>query len=149
MIILSIFAFKNVRGIRVIPRQRQTQIRSMTKKDFQLLRCLFVHDIVYIICNFFLNLYYVYAAARVRQVQTTLEEAIGDFFGDFLTFLQQIAYCVSFFIFIIVSKAFRNELKRMMYKMVGKNLNHVREEENNKRANVELNVVHSVVLSIK
>jgi len=149
MIILLIFAFKNVHRIQTIPRQQRHPIRSMTKKDFQLLRCLFVHDVVYIICNFFLNVYYVYSAARVRQVQTTLEEAIGDFFGDFLTFFQQISYCVSFFIFIIVSKAFRNELKRRMYKMVGKNLNHVREEENNKRDNVELNVVNSVVLSIK
>ena len=49
MIILSIFAFKNVRHIRAIPRQQRHQIRSMTKKDFQLLRCLFVQDIVYII----------------------------------------------------------------------------------------------------
>ena len=42
MIILCIFAFKNVRRIRAIPREKRHQIRSMTKKDFQLLRCLFV-----------------------------------------------------------------------------------------------------------
>ena len=147
MIILLVFAFKNVHRIQAIPRQQRHQIRSMTKKDFQLLRCLFAHDILYIICNFFLNVYYAYAAARITQVQTPLEEAISSFFRNFLTFLQQISFCVSFFIFILVSKAFRNELKRMIYKMVGKNLNHVREEENHERDNVELNVVHAIVLS--
>ena len=48
MIILTILALKNVGHIKSIPRRRQNQLRSMTKKDFQLLRCLFTQDIVYI-----------------------------------------------------------------------------------------------------
>ena len=45
MIVLSILSFKNVRHIRPVPRQQRKQLRSMTKKDFQLLRCLYVHNI--------------------------------------------------------------------------------------------------------
>jgi hypothetical protein len=48
MLILSVLSFKNVHHIRTIPREKRQQIRSMKKKDFQLLRCLFVHDIVFI-----------------------------------------------------------------------------------------------------
>ena len=49
MIILSILSFKNVRGIRSIPRRQRRTGRIMRKEDFQLLRCLFVKDIIYII----------------------------------------------------------------------------------------------------
>jgi hypothetical protein len=36
MIILSVFAFKNIRHIRIVPRQQRNQIRSMTKKRFSI-----------------------------------------------------------------------------------------------------------------
>jgi len=150
MIILSIFAFKNVRGIRVIPRQRQTQIRSMTKKDFQLLRCLFAQDIVYICLSFFPSIYCVYSTATMNQLRTPLEQAINEFIENFLNFIFYIFHCVSFFIFLTVSKAFRREMKRAIYKMCGKDLIPIREEDNgqtNVRSNnVELNVVSTIVL---
>jgi len=151
MIILLKLAFKNVRRILAFPREQRKQIRSMTKKDLQLLRCLFVQDIVYIVCNIFLNVYYVYAVARMDQNQTSLELTIGDFLHKILNFLQFIPFCGSFFIFMAVSKVFRNELKRMMYKMIGKNLTPIREEENRqehvRRDSVKLNVVNTVVSS--
>ena len=60
LIILSILAFKNVRRIRANPSCQRPQIRTMHKKDFQLLRCLYVHNIVYIISSMVLlvGLYY-------------------------------------------------------------------------------------------
>jgi hypothetical protein len=144
MIILSMFTFKNVRRIRAIPRQQRKQIRSMTKKDFQMLRCLFVQDIVYIVFSFFLSIDYVYEAATSNQIQTPLVQAIDNFVHYFLTFLHDVPFCASFFIFISVSKAFRNELKRTIYKIFGKNLMAVREEENIQENaggdNIELNV---------
>jgi len=112
MIILSIFAFKNVQRIRSIPRQQRRQIRSMNKKDFQLLRCLFVHNIVYIICNLFFNLYNVYSTFMTKQIQTLFQLSIYLFLFNILNFIHHISYCTSFFIFIIISKAFRNEFKR-------------------------------------
>jgi hypothetical protein len=122
MIILLILAFKNVRRIRAVPRQQQrNQIRSMTRKDFQLLRCLYVHDIVYIICSLFLNMYYVYGTATTDQVRTSFGEAIYLFIFDLLSFLHHIPYCISFIIFIVVCKDFRIELKRMIYKVFGRN----------------------------
>jgi len=145
MVILLIFAFKNVQRIRSIPRQQRQQIRSMTKKDFQLLRCLFVQDILYIISNIFLNIYYVYAVTTMNETKTILEQVISGFLEESLIFLQLIPCCGSFLVFIIVSKAFRSELKRMVYKIFGKNLTPIREEENNQenaeRDNVKLNIV--------
>ncbi|CAF0752206.1 unnamed protein product [Adineta ricciae] len=131
MIVLSMFAFKNVRHIRVIPTQQlRKQLRTMNKKDFQLLRCLFVHDLVYISFSIFINVYYVYDAATKSQTRTSLRSTIESFVENFLLFLHHVPFCCSFVIFIIVSKAFRNEVKRMVYKILGKTIVIVREDEN-------------------
>ncbi len=146
MIILAMFAFKNVRHIRTIPRQQQRgQIRIMTKKDFQLLRCLFVQDIIYIIFSMGSSIYTVYQATTIGRSQTQLELTISQFVNNITNFLHDIPYCASFFIFVFVSKAFRNEVKRMIYKIVGKDPMIGREEENRQetvdRDNIQLNVV--------
>ncbi|UJR32507.1 hypothetical protein I4U23_019969 [Adineta vaga] len=142
MILLAMLTFKNVRRIRIIPtRELRRQLRTMTKKDFQLLRCLFVHKIVYIIFSIFLNVYYVYDAATNTQARTSLEATIENFIVNFLSFLHHIPFCVSCLIFLIVSKAFRIEVKRMIYKIFGKDAIVIREEENIARDHVELNVV--------
>jgi hypothetical protein len=143
MIILSIFAFKNVRRIRAVPQQQRQQIRTMTKKDFQLLRCLFAHDIVFIIFSIGSASFTVYQTATRNQTRTPLQSAIITFINNFGTFLRLIPYCASFYIFVAVSKSFRNELKRTIYKICGKGLVPIREEEN-KQENI-FNVVTPVV----
>jgi hypothetical protein len=140
MIILCSFSFKNIRYIRIVPRQQRNQVRSVTKKDFQLLRCLFAHGIAYIIFCTGIYVYYVYDAIRSDGFREPLEQAIDIFVNNFLTFLYNIFFCISFFIFAGISKAFRHELKRLAYKMVGRGLLLIRDEEN-KQENVELNVV--------
>jgi hypothetical protein len=142
MLILSVLSFKNVRLIRTVPREERNPIRSMKKKDFQLLRCLFVQGFVYITSAMLINTYYVYEAATRNQTQTPLEQAIGNFLDNFFTFLYNIQYCTSFYIFVAISKAFRHELKRMGYKICGKDLMPIREEQN-----IEHNVVVVVVVS--
>jgi hypothetical protein len=113
----------------------------MKKKDFQLLRCLFVQGIVYIPFAMLIDGDYVYEAATRDQTQTPLEQAINNFLNDFFTFLYNIQCCTSFYIFIAISKAFRHDLKRMAYKICGKDLMPIREEEENRQNNVELNVI--------
>jgi hypothetical protein len=139
------FVFKNVRRIRAIPREQRNQIRTMTKKDFQLLRCLFVQDSVYIIFIAGRSSYSVYQAMTTYQIRTPLEQVTVDFFNNFGIFLHHIPYCASFYIFVIASKAFRNELKRMVYKINGKDLASIREvknkQENAGRDIVEVDVV--------
>jgi hypothetical protein len=137
MIVLCLLAFKNVRRIRTVPRQ-QRQLRTMTKKDFQLLRCLYVQDVVFIVFSLGATISTVYQVVTVNQVQTSLQQAIVNFTTNFCIFLNYIPYCVSFYIFLAVSKAFRNEMKRMVYKICRKDLTPIHEEENNKP---ELNVV--------
>ncbi len=79
------------------------------------------------------------------QMQTPLQQAIVSFVNDFCAFIHHIPFCASFYIFVIVSKAFRNELKRMIYKICGKDLAQIREEQNKQENvennNLELNVV--------
>ncbi len=76
-----------------------------------------------------------------------MEQAIGNFLNNLFSFLYNIPYCADFYIFVIVSKAFRQELKRSTYKICRKDLIIPREEKN-KQENVELNVavVNYVVL---
>ncbi len=150
MIILCIFAFKNVRRIRTIPRDKRHQIRSMTKKDFQLLRCLFVQDILFIMFGMLIIIFYIYSAITKNQVRMPLEQAVYNFFRNLLTFLYNIPYCTNFFVFVIVSKSFRHELNREIYKIIGKDLAPMREEENRQEVmaknNIEINVVSTIVL---
>lgn len=144
MIVLSIIAFKNVRQLRAIPRHQRQQIRSMNKKDFQLLRCLFVQDVIYILFNVSISVYLVYAPTTVGQTRTPLVKALDDLFSNVSTFLHHLPFCASFVIFLSVSKAFRNESKRMIYAIVGKEVAILREEENKQeqmeKNNVELSV---------
>jgi hypothetical protein len=153
MIVLCMFAFKNVQRICAVPRQQRKQIRTMTKKDFQLLRCLFAQDIVYIIFSISLSVSMVYQTATIYKIRTPLERAMVNFFNHFSLFLHHIPYCVSFYIFVVVSKAFRNELKRMIYKICRRDISSVQEEEKKQRnfgqKNVALNtiVVNHIVLS--
>jgi hypothetical protein len=141
MIVLCLFAFKNVRRIRAIPRQKRHEIRTMTKKDFQLLRCLFVHDIVYIIFTIGHSIYIVYEGATIYQKRSSLQQEIVDFINHFNEFLHHIPYCLSFYIFVMVSKAFRHALKQMIYEICRKDLTAIQEEENAGKENRELDVV--------
>jgi hypothetical protein len=140
MIILCIIAFKNVRRIRAIRRDRHThQIRSMTKKDFQLLRCLYAEDIIYIIFSIMVTSYNVYLATITDQKRTVLDQAIQNFIRHFFDLLFFIPYTSNFFVFMTISKAFRHELKCIIYKNTGKQHRSIREEEN-KPNNVKLDV---------
>ena len=129
MAILSILAFKNVRRIRAIPRQQRQQIRSMTKKDFQLLRCLYAHNIVYIIFSSSLLVSLNYSSALRHQTPTPFEQSISTFISGIASFLQVIPYGTSFFIFVSMSRAFRNELKRLVAGICGKDIRTIRDDE--------------------
>ena len=140
MLVLSMIAFKNIRHIRVVPRQQRNQIRTMTKKDFQLLRCLFAQDVVFIILTLYLNAYYIYSLITKDQIRTPTEQAIINFMQTTSALLYNISVCLSFFVFISISKAFRQEVKRIVYKICSIQLVVVREEQIMPE-NVELNVV--------
>ncbi|UJR32698.1 hypothetical protein I4U23_020157 [Adineta vaga] len=123
MIILSILSFKNVHHLRSIPNEQRDRVHSMTKKDFQLLRCLFIHGIIYLIFSIPPNSYTVYTMTTKSK-----EDLLSDFVNDLFTFWYSIFHTSSFFIFIRVSKTFRHEFKRMIYKRFGQHLAPLREE---------------------
>ena len=147
MIILSILAFKNVRRIRAVPRQKRNEVRTMNKKDFQLLRCLYIHNIVYVFCSIILVSGITYGSTIALQNPTPMVQAVNSFLNNFGAFIHYIPYCSSFFIFVCVSKAFRQELKRMAYKICGKELIIVRggEEEIQQQQPARENIAVSTI----
>ena len=145
MIILSIISFKNVHQIRSIPREKRQNIRKMHKKDFQLLRCLFVKNIVYIICSFPLVIQAIYGAVIKYQIQTIWIQAFKTFLFNFGVFVYNTHFCTNVFIYAIVSKAFRHHVKRMIYKLFNINIPLLQEEQQNEQVernkSIEINVV--------
>jgi hypothetical protein len=120
--ILCIFSFEKLHHIQKIRQQQQQRayIQPITKKDFQILRCLFVHIIIYMIATVFSAVLSIYSVATKSKSRIPLEQAVHDFFSDLFTVFSFSYYGASFFIFFIVSKAFRSELKRLVSKIFGK-----------------------------
>mgnify|MGYP001034394059 FL=1 len=138
VIIVCILSFKNVRSIRALPRQQRTrQVRSMTKKDFQLLRCLYALDHIY---AFFILLSTIYDLCNAfllqTQAETLFQQTLYNFLSSIFTFLTLIPYVSNLGIFMIISKAFRHEVKRICYKMIGKTITSFSEDENNAQINI-------------
>ena len=132
LLLLSAMSFKNVHRLRAIPRQQQqqrTRVRAMNKKDFQLLRCLFTQVIVYIICSAFPTGYSIYSIATRYQDRTLLQEILNSVVMNMLNLLYFTYHATSIFVFISISKAFRNELKRCVDKLIGKDLITIRTED--------------------
>ena len=146
LLLLSILSYKNVRQIRSIPRQNRQQLRSMHKKDFQLLRCLYAHDIIHISINGCAAVYYTYLAATKNHPRTQLHTDIDDLFLSFGVLTRHVSYCVSFFVFILLSKAFRQETKRLIYKIFGKKLV-LTQVQNNYKDKIEMNIIAENVVS--
>ena len=144
-IIFSALSFKNVRRIRSIPRQQRREVRSMTKKDFQLLRCLFAQNIAYIVLSSFLSVYSVYRVITREENRTPYQTAVVEFLYNVFLVIYYTFYCSSFFIFVCVSKAFRQEIKLLIYKVVGKDLTAARNEEEQPQQNVNKNDIELVV----
>jgi hypothetical protein len=98
-----------------------------------------VQDVVFISVSLVSRFYSIYETVTTHQIRTPLEDAIITFLHNVFMFIYFIFYGSSFFIFISVSKAFRYELKRLIY-----NLTPLREEENRQENmgpnNVELNI---------
>jgi hypothetical protein len=141
LFILCIVSFKNIRRIRKIPRRQRPQIQSIRERDFQILRCLFIYDIIYIISGIFSAVFSVYIATTKFQKRMPLEKAICDFLSDLFAFFSFIYYCVNFFIFIIVSNAFRKKLKRLVYKLFGKkDVIQIRRTQNHQENLIENNI---------
>jgi len=141
LLILSILSFKNVHHLRAIPRDKRDRIRQMTKRDFQLLRCLYTHDITYILSIILVDVGAIYGTINPAYSRTPNEEALYNFLNSFGAFIHFISRCSSVFIFISTSKAFRQEFKRMIYKICCRNIPIV-QEENQVQEHIEINNVH-------
>ena len=131
LIILSALSFDNVRRVRSIPRRQRQVGRTMHKKDFQLLRCLFAKDIICIICNLFLCFYVIFNTLTTFRILKAWEQKLDTFLFRVSSLVHHIPACASFYTYVVISKAFRQNLQRMAWKMIGKNIVANVEEEPN------------------
>ena len=76
-----------------------------------------------------MTIYKVYEATTIHRTRTWKKQVIIDFFEHLNEFLHHIPYCLSFYVYIFISKAFRNEFKRVFYRLHGKDVNTIRDEE--------------------
>jgi len=123
MIVLCILSFKNVRHIHVLrSKQRNHELRLMTKKDFQLLRCLFAQDIIYITFAAIVMIHSLFQVIKNDHIYSTMERIQSILLNQCVTSFFNIYYSAHFLIFFSISKGFRHEFKRMICKVVRKNI---------------------------
>jgi len=119
-------------------RSQSQQIRTMTKKDFQLLRCLFAHNIIYIIFSLGMSIYPVYQMISFAKIKSPIEQLISDFFLTVVYTLHHIPYCANFYIYFIISRAFRNEVKRKVSRLFRQQVIPINEEDMNNNNNITI-----------
>jgi len=129
MIALCLLSFKNVKQIRIISSHQRQVTRSMTKKDFQLLRCLFVQDLVFILFGMLIIINYLYMTATSYQTRTVLRSTIENFLKYLFNLFYAVPFAADFFVFILVSKAFRSECKRIVCRTVRKRTESIQNNE--------------------
>ena len=149
MIILSILSCKNVRRIRSIPRRQRQTVRTMRKKDFQLLRCLFAKDIIYIVCNTVLCIYCIHRLIQQSQMPSRWQQEFNVSIYHLGILIHRVPFCLNLYTYVLVSKAFRHDLKRLIWKIIGKEAPTVREDEVNElevRGEVKQSIVISTII---
>jgi hypothetical protein len=114
--ILCIVSFKNVYRIRTVSREQRNRIQLITMKDLQVLRCLFIYNIIFIMSSICSAVYSIYNEVTNDKIRTSSEQAIRSFLTDLFTFIGFSFYSVIFFVFFIVSKGFRRKLKQLFGK---------------------------------
>lgn len=119
IVILSILSFQNVRHIQPVSLRCRSRIRPITKKDFQLLRSLYIHHISYIFFSVILVVSFCFDTALIYYTPNTLEQTFQSFLSNLGILIYMIPYSTSFFIFIVLSKAFRQDVKGIVYRIVG------------------------------
>ena len=129
MIILSILSFKNVRLIKPISRQQRHRTRSMSRKDFQLLRSLYVHNIAYNVWTALTVGGLCFDTVLAHKIPTDFERILQLFLGNMGGLLHYVPFCTSFFIFISISRSFRQELKCIIYQIIRKDVRMIRDED--------------------
>ena len=136
--ILILISLKNIRYFRSMSQQQRTrQVHTMKRKDFQLLRCLCALDIAYTLFSMLSIVYDIlYAFLLEDNSEISMQQVIYLFLSKLFTFLTIIPYGSCFLVFFIISKAFRREIKRVAYKIVGQYLTPLREDENNVKINI-------------
>ena len=148
MILLTVLSYKKVHRFRSVSRQQRQTVRTMRKKDFQLLRCLFAKDVIYIIFTTYICTYFLYKLHPQSRPQTAWQSELDRFIFNLGCFLCYIPSSVNFFIFAIISKAFRQSCKLLFWKMIGQDLNITRDGESIEVATIRNPNVSVVISSI-
>ena len=123
MILSGLWSIKNVRGmrrIRVAPTEStRTTVgeggpRSTSAKDRQLLFMLIVDIAIYAVFSFILAIYYIYLQITQNYVKSSDQLQLENDIRNICLFSITIPCCVNFYANLLVSKTFRNEVKKIV-----------------------------------
>jgi hypothetical protein len=124
MISFSILSIKNVQGLqnRVNPRiqtinelNNRSNLVNKKNHDYQLLFMVFVQKCIYIITTFPFVTYSLYSVITINWIKSNTQIAIENLCSSIIYMLVLNNFCVKFYIYILTSRKFRKDLKRLLF----------------------------------
>ncbi|CAF0968465.1 unnamed protein product [Adineta ricciae] len=125
MIILSILILKNLKNIRgsVRPQEQADNTQRhqlLSRRDMNLLKLTFAEVISCFVLSFLypINALYGVIASNVpnKSKERIQIEGFMTFFAQ--VFLLYLNYCITFYLYVIISKPFRQEIKRVIFRVL-------------------------------
>jgi hypothetical protein len=114
-VLLAIFGLLTIRNMH--HSRSQLAVSNITcKRNQQLIRMLLTEILISIIFDFIHPSVLLYSQITQYQVKNYSQIIIKQFVISISTFILHIPYCVSFYTNLIVSKAFRREVKNLIWK---------------------------------
>ncbi|CAF1253651.1 unnamed protein product [Adineta steineri] len=124
LITCGLWSVKNIRSlrrIRVAPVLSMNRITTaadphplLRARDRQLVRMLLIDIIIYIIFNWAVSVFLMYQQATQYTIKSSVQNLIEVFIASVSTFSNHIPFCIECYTNLIVSKTFRNEVKKVL-----------------------------------
>jgi hypothetical protein len=123
MLIFGLLTVRNIRSARRITPapdvsvMRNTVVigpQNFTRKDRQFILMLFIDIIIYILCTIPLPIYLIYIQVTQYDTKTAERQAIESFINSFTLFTTFIPTCLGFYTNFLVSKTFRQNVKKVL-----------------------------------
>ena len=130
MVVFSSLLWKNLRNIRVRIRTYPVPVAAparlgppiLHKRDISLMKFVFVEIVVAIMLSFSYPVNVLYSVLASNVPNKSIERVQIEGFSTFITqlFLSYLNYCVTFYLYAMMSRSFRAEIKRTVFQCLRK-----------------------------
>jgi hypothetical protein len=128
MITFGLLTVKNIRQVRRIGIDIRVGVlknevrlvpysQTLNAKERQMIILLFIELLVYIIFSFMNPIYLLYKQLTEYELGSIKKQMIEQFISTILLFITFIPYSINFYINLLVSKAFRKEIKKIFFQL--------------------------------